>query len=123
MKQRNIGNWWGAFMTLAGRVSAYVSIINLVLLAIFAYPSVSGFISSYISIVIPFWAFMLIIVLLPFTMMMFEYIFGLPSFIAFNNQQAYKHGNPIRIDIEILKEDATEIRKIVEKLLVMGEQK
>lgn len=113
MKQVNIGNWWGMLITLAGRLGTYVSMINLVLIAFFAYPSVSVFITNLVGIVLPFWAFLLIVIALPFVAMIFEYIFGLPSFITFNNQQAYKHGNPMREDIEILKEDT---RKIKEKL-------
>ena len=115
MKQVNIGNWWGAVMTLAGRISGYVSMINLVLLAFFAYPSISGFIVNYTGIVIPLWLFMVCIVLLPFVMMILEYVFGLPSFIAFNNQQAYKHNNPVRVDIEILKKDVKKLLKASNK--------
>ena len=115
MKQKNIGNWWGALTTLAGRLGAYVSLINLVLITFFAYPTVSGFIVNYTGISIPFWIFMLIIFLSPFVIMIFEYKFFFPSFMAFNNQQAYRHDNPIRRDLEILKKEVAEIKEILEK--------
>ena len=113
MKQINVGNWWGMFITLAGRLGTYYSMISVVLIAFFAYPSVSTFVTNFIGISFPFWAFLLVIIVLPFIAMVLEYIFGLASFVAFNNQQAYKHGNPMREDIEILKEDT---RLIKEKL-------
>ncbi len=116
IKQTNIGNWWGAIMTLAGRLNIYVSMMNLILIAFFAYPSVTGFIVNYTGIVIPFWLFILVIILSPFIIMILEYKFSLPSYIAFNNQQAYAHDNPIRKDIEDMQEDITEIKGLLDKL-------
>jgi hypothetical protein len=113
IKQINIGNWWGALMTLAGRLNIYISMINMVLISFFAYPSVSSFIVNNTGISIPFWAFILIIIITPFVVMVFEYKFGLPSFIAFNNEQAWRHDNPIRKDIESMQRDITEIKRIL----------
>jgi hypothetical protein len=116
LKQVNIGNWWGMLVTLLGRVGFYAQMVSLILVAFFAYPSVSTSVDSWFGIAMPFWLFLLIIVLLPFIGMIFEYIFGFPSFIAFNNQQSYKHGNPLRVDIEILKADSVENKKDMEKI-------
>jgi hypothetical protein len=113
IKQINIGNWWGALMTLAGRLNIYISMINMVLISFFAYPSVSSFIVNNTGISIPFWAFILIIIITPFVVMVFEYKFGLPSFIAFNNEQAWRHDNPRRKDIESMQRDITEIKRIL----------
>jgi hypothetical protein len=123
IKQTNIGNWWGALMTLAGRLNIYVGLINLVLISFFAYPTVSGFIVNYTGISIPFWIFILAIIIIPFIIMGLEYKFSLPSYIAFNNQQAYAHDNPIRRDIEDMQKDITEIKGILEKLLDLQQQK
>jgi hypothetical protein len=116
IKQTNVGNWWGAIMTLAGRLGTYVSMINLVLITFFAYPSVSGFIFGFIGITVPFWLFILMIFISPFIIMLFEYKFGFPSLVSFNNQQAYKHGNPMRDDIEKLQKDVAEIKEDVAEI-------
>ena len=116
IKQINIGNWWGALMTLAGRLNIYYSTISLVLVAFFAYPTVSGFIVNYTGISIPFWIFILIVILAPVVVMILEYKYSLASYIAFNNEQAYKHDNPIRRDLVKLQKDSTTTKKDIKEM-------
>jgi len=43
--------------------------------------------------------------------MIFEWAVMLPSEISFTNWQTYEHNNPIRKDLEFIKQDLDELKK------------
>ena len=48
---------------------------------------------------VPFWIFFMVLTVILFVVMVFEYVIVLPSSIAFSNRQSYKHDNPLKDDI------------------------
>lgn len=98
----------GALKTLLARSTFYISILNFAMLAGTSYVIVvKGVID------IPFWIFLLVISGIVTIAMIFEYAIMLPSETAFLNWQAYEHGNPIRYDLEHIKKEIEEIKKII----------
>ena len=100
----------GALKTLLARSTFYISILNFAMLAGTSYVIVvKGIID------IPFWIFLLAISGIVMIAMVFEYMVMLPSETAFLNWQVYEHGNPMRYDLEHIKKEIKEIKKIIKE--------
>lgn len=99
-KQKNIGRQWGVIANVAGQLSMLIAMLNLVLLITTAYnTTLSGWFKTY-GIPLNFVTFMGLIVFLLFVAATLVYKFALPSYFSTMNDQAYKHDNPIRVDIK-----------------------
>lgn len=117
IRQTNVGTWWGALMTLGGRINSYVSLINLGLLLIFSYSSVADIVFKITGIQFTLWGLMLVIFIILCAVMVIEYKFSLASIASFNNNQWYKHDNMMRRDLENIKEQNQQIKEDIVKLM------
>ena len=104
-KQKRI-KYIGGLKLLLARSSFYISILNFLMLASTSYVVV---IKKYFYI--PFWLFLLSMVAVVVVVMIFEWAVMLPSEISFTNWQTYEHNNPIRKDLEFIKQDLDELKK------------
>ena len=59
---------------------------------------------------IPFYMFILGLIVLVGVSLLFEYCIVLPSETAFMNKQVYEHGNPVRDDLQELKCSLQELK-------------
>ena len=99
----------GMLKDLYSRISPYVGLINMALLAATAYyTTIRHFLH------ISFVEFLFLLILAIAGIMVFEYTIVLPSHYLFINEQAYKHGNLIRKDLQEIREK--ELREIIERL-------
>jgi len=114
LKQKNLGQQWGVFATLAGQLSIFIAMLNLLLLITTAYnTTLRGWFEHY-NIPLNFWTFTGSVALLLTIAASLLYKFALPSFFSFLNDQAYRHDNPIRKDIEKLQKTLDSNLKEVE---------
>ena len=114
-KQKNLGQQWGVFATLAGQLSIFIAMLNLLLLITTAYnTTLRGWFEHY-NVPLNFWTFTGLVALLLIIAACLLYKFALPSFFSFLNDQAYRHDNPIRGDIEKLQKSVDELSKKVGK--------
>jgi hypothetical protein len=100
-EQKKASPFWGGIKDILGRAMFYIGIINFILIMVTAYHT-----SIKDMMPIPFWTFFLVLSVLLFVVMIFEYVVMLPSSVVFSNRQSYKHENPMRDDMN----------KILEKL-------
>ena len=119
-KQKNLGQQWGIFATLAGQLSIFIAMINLLLLIMTAYNTTLRGWFEYYNIPLNFWSFTGLVVLLLTITAYLLYKFALPSFFSFLNDQGYRHDNPIRKDIErvqkTLDNNLKEVKERLKKL-------
>ena len=117
LKQYTIGPWLGALKDLSGRTMFYMTPINLFMLAATTYHvTAKDFIWQFAPWV-NFWMFFGALVFAALCAMVLEYKVIFPSSVFFSNIQGYKHGNPIRRDLETIMR---EIQKIDAKLDAIG---
>ena len=95
-KQYKLSNKIGASRIILANIMFYVSIINFVLISLTAYHTTLKYI---ITPILPFFNFPIfigIIVCIILIAIIIEYKFVLPSLYAFQNEQGFKHDNPIK---------------------------
>jgi hypothetical protein len=117
IQQKNVGSWWGALMMLAGRLASYATFITLGLTVLYSYPTVSSAIHSITGFDLSIWGLILLIIMILVLVMFMEYKFSIAAITAFNNAQWYKHDNPMRKDLELIKKQNIEIIKQNAKIL------
>lgn len=115
--QVNVGMAWGGFKAIISSASGYASWISLAMQAVVLYTVLTPYMQTR-DIELPFWCFVLILFVLVICVMLFEWKVTIPSVMKFSNAQQYKHDNPIRKDLEQLKND---MELIKEKLGVKNE--
>ena len=98
----------GAMKHVFVRTGFYITGINFIMLAMTTYQVV---LKDYIQI--PFWVFFLGLVSVVMVAMVFEFVVMMPSEIAFTNWQSYKHNNPVRADLKIVKDELEEIKDLL----------
>jgi len=104
----------GMLKDLYSRLSPYIGLINLVLLTATAYyTTVRHFLR------ISFVEFVAIVCASVFILAVVEYTVVLPSHYMFINEQAYKHGNLIKRDLDNLRQK--ELKEILHRLNVVEE--
>jgi hypothetical protein len=104
-KQENTGMWWGGFKAIISSASSYASWVSMAMQALtLYYVAKSG---------IPIWVFAIVAASFVLTVFVFEWKITIPSAMKFTNSQQYKHDNPIRRDLEEIKEQN---KKIMDKL-------
>jgi hypothetical protein len=107
--QHKTGRSWGYLVQVASQTSILVSVVNLCLIAVTAY---STTISPWLlerGMIIPFWFFVAGLSMLILVMALVLYKFAVPSYFNAFNEQFYKHDNPLRDDIELIKKTQAEI--------------
>lgn len=98
----------GAARNLFVRAMFYISLLNFIMLALTTYTVVVRDV-----IEIPFYMFILGLIVLVCVSLLFEYCIVLPSETAFMNKQVYEHGNPVRDDLQELKGTLQELKNIL----------
>lgn len=96
--------WFGRLKVTFSRVGAYVSYINFLMLILTFY-TIKGY--KYASLEV----FLLIAVIGIAVIGLFDYFIMLPSEIAFGNEQATKHQNPIYDEVKEIKKKLEEMGK------------
>ena len=107
--QRRI-RYIGAIKNVLSRSTFYISILNFFMIIATSYVVV---IQKYFPL--PFWCFLLVLILLVIGIMVFDYIIMLPSEISFMNWQTYEHNNPLREDLEKLDKKVNQILSKINK--------
>ena len=111
LKQHNIGGSIGGLKDLTMRTMFYVSALNFIMLVITSYSvSLRDFMGKYVEW-FSFPIFFGILILILIISMIIEYKFILPSQWQFANKQQYEHKNPIRLDLEEIKDRMTKIEE------------
>jgi hypothetical protein len=113
LKQYAIGPWLGALKDLSGRTMFYMTPVNLFMLSATTYQITARDFIWQFAPWVNFWMFFGALVFAALCAMVVEYKIVFPSSIFFSNAQGYKHGNPIRRDLEVVMH---EIQKIEAKL-------
>jgi len=113
LKQHNIGVGWGRIEQSATRLSFYVTMLNLFLLLATAYATTFFPWMKEHGFVVPFWVFLLVILLLLVLTLLFIYKITLPAFFSSWNEQFYKHNNPMRADIQALQSKVNELCELI----------
>ncbi len=114
----------GGLKELAMHTAFYVTIINFTLIAVTAYGTTlrDPLLQTVPWITFPI--FIAALILLVLIGMVFEYKFVYPSIWAFRNEQQYKHSNPIRKDIELVRKDIKLVmNKLAEKEKVINKRR
>ena len=106
-RQTDIGKWWGLGKLLAQHIMTYVQFIQLAMVGGTFYLVVTDKAPS-----IPIWLLALITVVLVLGMILFEWKFGWPSYFGVWNQQVWEHNNPLKKEIEAIRKELREIKKL-----------
>lgn len=110
--------WWGKLRFMYNHAVFYVGAIQLTLIAAVAYnTTVQPWISQYLGWSISFWQYCVVLVAVLVSGMVLEFVFGVPATIAIANEQTYKHANPIRADLVIVKEKQAELEAKLNKIM------
>lgn len=102
----------GAFKHMLAQTSLWISAVNFILIGVTAYNTT---LREHILTVVPdfkLWHFMLVLIGILLVMMLIEYKLVYPSWIAFQNQQEYKHENLLRKDIAKLRKEIAELKGV-----------
>ena len=112
VEAKGFSRFWGTVKVLLGQVVFYATMVNMLMIAATAYnTTIREWTIIYLGFELNFLAFLGIIGLVLLLALVFEYKVTLPGFFGFTNQQQYKHDNPIRRDLEEIKERLIEIEK------------
>lgn len=99
-KQAKSVQWIGSAYTIYSATMLYQAIINAFLLSATAYnTTLRDWLPSWLH----FWLFLVILMAFQLIIMFLHYKFIYPSIVAFGNEQAWKHDNPIRRDLDKIK--------------------
>jgi len=94
----------GGFLSIFTQSMFIFGIVNFLGISALVYQSI---LKSYI----PLWIFFIVMGIGYFIWMMIYYSVIMPSMIQFSNRQGYAHGNPVREDMILLRNELIEIRK------------
>lgn len=115
MKQYYIGRWWGFIKLLGQHVTSYLQLLILAFTSITAYAEINRWLVAEWEVTIPFWAFILAIIVLVVCLILFEYTLSWPSFFSVWNKQIWEHKNPLKEKLENMQSEISEIKKLLEK--------
>ena len=105
-RQHNIGNTWGYIQQIAGQGAIITQIVMITIQTI-----TLASVLQLRSIMVPTWLIGLLAFSIIITAGILIFKLGNPSFFSAWNQQFYEHNNPLRKDIEEIKEVLAEIQK------------
>ena len=106
-KQRRI-TAWGLIRQSINHLMLYMGMINFGLIIITAYHTTVSEVTS-----IPFYAYLGFIVMVWISALVVEYKISIPSNLGFMADQAYKHGSIVPKEVEAIRAELAEIRKIL----------
>ena len=110
-EQKKVSSFWGGIKSVVGSVTFYVGILNFLLLLVTAYNTTLKY---YISL--PFWVYLVLMISALFIIGVIEYLWIIPSAVVFSNQQAWKHDNPVREDLKVIKDKISELENKIDNL-------
>ena len=123
LRQYNTGTWLGWFQSVYGQVQGNLGTIQFIIITVMAWGSNIG---SNLREIFPWMNFTLYIIafiLGSAILMLLNWKLVYPSIVLLSNQQGYQHGSPIKADfetvnseIELVKKDISEIKKMVETI-------
>lgn len=99
----------GGFLSIFTQSMFIFGIANFLGISALVYQSI---LRHYISIYI----FFILMAVGYFAWMIIYYSFIMPSMIQFGNRQSYAHGNPMKDDIMVLKNQLDDIKKELDKI-------
>ncbi len=112
LKQKRVGTWPGAFLTIYSGSTIYQGIFNTVLLVITAYnTSLREVIHVYFPWV-NFWLFCGLAFIGNMAVMILHWKYIQPSLVEFGNKQGYVHPNPT---VDILRDLVRKVDALIEK--------
>jgi hypothetical protein len=106
-RQYRVGPWLGALKMQGARAMFYVGLPQTPLIAIAAAPQIQKMV-PWLSVWMIMVAFVIYFVVIG---MWLDYKLMLPSEMAYNNAQAYKHRNPFQEDMAEVKQRLTDIER------------
>lgn len=110
--------WWGKFRFVYGHAATYVGMIQMALIIAVAYnTTLKPWVVSYLGWDMTFWQYCIVLGVLLLVGMVLEFALGVPAFLAIANEQWYKHGNPIKTDIDTVKSKQAEMDDKVNKIM------
>lgn len=104
-KQHKVGKTWGYLIQVAtqGSVVTQVVMLSIQVITLASVLQLRG-------IMVPVWLLGLLAFSIVGTAGLIIYKFGNPSYFAAFSEQFYKHDNPLRKDIEEIKEQLAELK-------------
>lgn len=110
--------WWGKLRFMYGHAVFYVGAMQLALVAAMAYnTTVQPWMAQYLGWNITFWQYCSVLVAILAVGMVVDFMFGVPALIAVANEQQYKHENPIRKDLTLVKSKQAELEGKLDKIM------
>jgi len=116
LKQRNIGKHWGRFALAGSQLGVMVWMMTLLMTSIPAYIPVSEWLMKF-GIYIRFWMFLSIILMVLLAWYFISWKYLVASFYSSSTEQFWIHNNPLKTEIELLKEDNKEIKGKLDSIL------
>jgi len=110
--------WWGRLRFMYNHAVFYVSAIQLTLIAAVAYnTTVQPWVVQYLGWSITFWQYCAILAAILISGMVLEFMFGVPAIIAIANEQQYKHENPIKADLGLVKKEQAKLEGKIDRVM------
>jgi hypothetical protein len=113
---KKIGTFWGKLKITAGLIGLYIQAFNFILLTITAYPVIIEWFHEK-GIVFPFWLFEIVVFSIVMSIITFEWKFSLPGYYRASNDQTWNNENPMRKEIEAIRAENTELKKLILEVL------
>lgn len=113
---RKLGTFWGKLKITGGLIGLYIQAFNFVLLTITAYPVIIEWFHDR-GIAFPFWLFEVIIFSVVISVILFEWKFSLPGYYRASNAQMWNNDNPMRKEIEAIRAENAELKKLLTEIL------
>jgi hypothetical protein len=102
--------WWGKFRFMFQFLGFYLSVISLIMTGVTAYnTTLRDWAMVYFGVDLSLYAFGLAVVVLMLLGMVVEKVVTVPYLLSRGNAEAYKHGNPMRTDLEEIKRGQVEM--------------
>lgn len=115
-QRKSVGKTWGYTAQVASQVAIFITVINLLMLAATFYETTLSVWMADAGIYVPFWIFMLVLIVGLMVVALLLYKYAIPSFFSAFNDQFYKHGNLLRQDMEDIKKTNKVILKKLKQM-------
>jgi len=117
-KAKGLLLWWGRFRYVYGHAATYIAMVQMALIAAMAYnTTVQPWASEYLGWSIHFWQYCTVLVVILGVGMVLEFTLGVPAFLTTANEQWYKHGNPVKTNLDAVKAKQAEIEEKLNKVM------
>ncbi len=117
-----LGTWWGNLQTIAQHTNIYIQFMILCFSGTSAYAVLATTLHEW-GYQLPFWQFVLGVVIVIGIMSIFAWRFSIPSTFATWNQQWWENGNAARPILEQLQKDNDELKKNISEIKKLLEAK